>query len=333
MKFTKNIVLGTILIMAMIGMSSCQKVLDKKDLTSIDGELIFKDSTLAFLNLSFIYDNNLPAWFGNTGGTINYNGTWTDEAQGSNILLQGTVVETSIGDFGTGLSTSNNWAKIRKINEFIRDVKAGSMPENVKNKMLGEALFLRAFRYFDLVRLYGGVPLVLEPMNPIGSNKENNFLPRNTTSECFTQMIADLDFAIENCPGRWPNADWGRITKGAAAAFKGRILLFYASPQFNPNNLQERWQAAYDANLVAKQLLDANGFGLNASYDQLWFSEVNNPEAVFVTGYNTKTGNDEKKNNTYDQQTRPVYLSSSGGGSNAPTWDMVQSYPMKDGKK
>ncbi|SFH24315.1 Starch-binding associating with outer membrane [Pedobacter insulae] len=319
----------------LFSISSCQKVLDKKDLSSLDGDLIFSDSTLAFFNLSFVYDQNLPAWFGNTGGAINGNGTFSDEAQGTHLFFQGQVISTTVGDFGTGLSNSNTWGKIRKINEFIRDIKKGTLPEATKNKMLAEAMFFRAFRYFDLVRLYGGVPLVLEPMDPIGAeNKESNMLPRNSTAECIAQIVSDLDFGIQNLPGRYSsNADWGRITRGAAAAFKGRVLLTYASPQFNPSDSQARWQAAYDANLNAKTLLDAAGFGLNTSYSNLWFQEVNNPEAVLITGYNTKNGDVSKKNNTYDLQTRPTYLSSGNGGSNAPTWDFVSDYPMKDGKK
>ncbi len=62
----------------------------------------------------------------------------------------------------------------------------------------------------------------------------------------------------------------------------------------------------------------------------MWFSEVNNPEAVLVTGFNTATTNG--KANTYDPQTRPKYLSTSGG-SNQPSWDLVRAYPMLDGKK
>jgi hypothetical protein len=319
-----------------LGFSSCEKVLDKKDLSSLDGKLIFSDSTLAFFNLSFVYDQNLPLWYGHTGGTFNFGtGAFSDEAQGTNDVFRGILTSNSVGDFGTSLSNSNNWGKIRKINEFIRDAEAGEMPEGTKNRMIAEAKFFRAFRYFDLVRLYGGVPLVLEPLNPIGEqNKKDNMLPRSTTAECIAQIVADLDAGIQYLPLKWPTNDqWGRITRGAAAAFKGRVLMTYASPQFNPNDSQERWQAAYDANLLAKQILDAAGFGLNSSYSNMWFQEVNNPEAVIVTGFNTKSGENSRKPNTYEQQTRPTYLSRVNGGSNAPTWNFVQDYPMKDGKR
>jgi hypothetical protein len=108
-----------------------------------------------------------------------------------------------------------------------------------------------------------------------------------------------------------PNADLGKITKGAAAAFKGRVLLYWASPLFNPCDLATRWQAAYDANLAAKTILDANGFGLNANYKTMWFTENTNPEAVMVTSYNSATGDQQKKNNGWDKSCRPASV----GGS------------------
>ncbi len=119
-------------------------------------------------------------------------------------------------------------------------------------------------------------------------------------------------------------------TSGAAAALKGRILLYWASPMFNPNDLPERWQAAYDANLQAKTILDANGFALNANYKTMWFTEANNPEAVMVTVYNNSPTDQVKKNNGWDKACRPSYLQ--GSSSNLPTWELVNSYPMKDGK-
>lgn len=313
-------------------MTGCDKALDKTNLQALDGSLIYGDANLVSLNLSYIYNSNLPGWFGNTDGSISGNGSFSDESFGSNDFMKGEVLLTTVGDIGTALSASNNYGKIRKINEFIRDVNAGSLAQDVKDQFTAQAYFLRAFRYFELVRLYGGVPLVLTPLGAVGdAAKLETFLPRNTTSECIKQIVEDLDFAIAHLPAKWTNSnDWGKITSGAAAAFKGRVLLTYASPQFNPGDLTERWQAAYDANVQAKTLLSTGGFGLNSSYDNMWFQEVNNPEAVLVTGFNTATTNG--KANTYDAQTRPKYLSTSGG-SNQPSWDLVKAYPMLDGKK
>ncbi|MVM37859.1 RagB/SusD family nutrient uptake outer membrane protein [Spirosoma sp. HMF3257] len=317
-----------------LALTSCMEVLDKTDLSSTSGTLIFKDSTLTQLNLDYIYDQNLPVPIGSLGPEPTGLSGLSDESYADSKLLQGSLLINEIGDFGTKLDATNNYGKIRVINMFLSDVNAGTLPQFTKNKLRAQAQFFRAWRYFDLVRLYGGVPLVLSPLAAVGVEaKQLAFLPRNTTAECFAQIVSDLDSAMASVPGRWSaSTDWGRITKGAAAALKGRVLLYAASPQFNPTDDQTKWQTAYTANKQAYDLLTANGFGLHASFDQLWFQEVNNPEAVFITGYNTATGDQTKKNNGYDNSTRPSYTGT-GGGSNQPSWEMVKAFPMLDGKK
>jgi len=330
-------------VVGMICLAACSKVLDKTDLSKLPPDTVFSDSTLVQLNLDNLYDNNLPAWGGqNTGSVLSgVQPQLSEEGQATgNKYWEGTM---SYGtdepkDFGTSLNTNNtqpstNWGKIRQINTFIQQVQQSPLPDYTKRKFIAQAVFFRAFRYWDIVRINGGIPIVLTPLNGVGqAARDSALLPRNKTSECFAQMSADLDYAIANLPGKWltPNSDWGRLTSGAAAAFKGRVLLYWASPMFNPNDLTERWQAAYDANLKAKQILDANGYGLNANYKTMWFTEVGNPEAVLITSYNTSTGDQQKKNNGWDKSCRPQYLN--GSGSNQPTWEMVRSYPMKDGK-
>lgn len=317
--------------------ASCSKVLDKQDLAKIPPSLIFNDSNIAKLNLDNIYEVNLPAWGGGTGigNLTGIHGELSEESYGESKYFEGTLTDRDVVDFGTGLATNNNYAKIRTINMFIEAIEASSFEPGTKKSFIAQAVFFRAWRYFDLARIYGGVPLVLTPLDAVGQEaKDAAMLPRSTTSQSFKQIVDDLNAAILDLPGKYAAGqnDWGRITKGAAAAFKGRVLLTYASPQFNPNDLQERWQAAYEANLEAKNILDANGYGLHASYDNMWFTEVGNPEAVMVTGYNNKTGDQVKKNNSWDNSTRPSYLGT-GGGSNQPSWELVRAYRMKDGKK
>lgn len=332
MKNSKNIAIA---LFAFMALTSCKKVLDKGDLGSIPGELIYNDSTLVNLNVSLIYEQNLPNWGGVGNGSVPFGGgTVTDESYGDNKFMRGTLTVEDVGDFGTALSKDNNYGKIRFINMMLADTDAGTISTHTKNRLKSQVLFFRAWRYFDLVRLYGGVPLVLTPLDGVGSEaKELALLPRNSTAECIAQIVKDLDTAIKYLPGRWTGNDWGRITRGAAAAFKGRVLLMYASPIFNPYGsprYDERWQAAYAANAKAKEILDGDSYKLHASYGDMWFTEVGNPEAVFITGFNTAMGDQTRKNNGYDNSTRPSYTGT-GGGSNQPSWELVKAYPMKDG--
>jgi hypothetical protein len=336
MKSIKSFLLLALAAGAGLSLSSCEKVLDKTNLASINGDLVFADSTLANLNLNYVYDQNLPGWFGQSGiglGSVNPS-VLTEESYGDNIYLQGNVQLNDVTDFGVANTNGNNYGKIRIINAFLRDVKNGTIIQKSKNRLRAQAQFFRAYRYFDLVRVYGGVPLLFVPLDAVGpDNRAKAFLPRNTTTDCLKAIVADLDSAIAVLPGKWGNSDYGRITRGAAAAFKARVLLTAASPQFNPSDDAAKWQAAFAASQQAQTLLAASGAALNASFDQQWFQEGgSNPEAVLVTVFNTSSGTNTSKPNGYDNATRPSYTGTSGG-SNQPTWEMAKAFPMLDGKK
>lgn len=320
------------IIAGMLLSASCTKVLDKRDLTALQDDLVFSDSVLARTYIDYVYDQNLPGW----GGTWGPRGDLSEETSGESKFFEGTLLINDVSDFGTSLTANTNpFIKIRHINVFLDGADKGTLSESWREVLKGQAYFFRAWRYFELVKLYGGVPLVLTPLQAVGPEaKDAAFLPRNTTTECFNQIVKDLDMAITRLPGKWidANNDWGRVTSGAAAALKQRVLLYWASPQFNPGDLAARWQSAYDASVAAKTNLVNNGHALNASFENMWFTEKGNPEAVFITGYNTSTSDQAKKNNTFDNATRPA-VNGTSGGSNQPSKEMMEAFPMKDGRK
>ncbi len=313
-----------ILVFSFIVLAGCSKVLDKTNLNAFNGDQIFKNLNLSRSYLSYIYDENSPGW----------PDEWmevSDETAGESRYFEGTVQVETVDNYGTSVSSNNVWGKLRMINTMIQNIKESTLAANDKQHLKGQALFFRAYRYFKLVRLYGGVPLVLKPQDAISKEaREQALLPRNTTSECIAQIIKDLDSAVACLPGRWENdEDWGRITSGAALALKGRVLLTWASPQFNPNDEQSRWQAAYDANQKAINVLKENGFHLNEDYQNMWFEEVGNPEAVWVVGFNNSSSDQLKRNEGWDASNRPGYLG--GSGSNQPTKEIVDAFPMLNG--
>ncbi|QPH40236.1 RagB/SusD family nutrient uptake outer membrane protein [Pedobacter endophyticus] len=336
----KIIILSSLALSTVMFFANCKKVLEKQDLGSFTEDQVYNDSTTATLSINYVYSQNQPGWFGNVGGLSASVNALSDEQSGDNVFTRGTATIESVTDLGN-VSTQGNYFKIRTINMFIRDINAGTLAPAVKNRFASQAIFWRAFRYFELVKLYGGVPLVLTPLDAVGDEaKQAALLPRNTTSETFAQIVKDLDTCIKYLPNKWPNnADYGRITKGAAMAYKGRVLLYWASPEFNPTNDMTRWQAAYQANADAVANLTANGFGLYNKWDySMWTTEGSaggstprNPEAVLATQYNTSQTDIGQNNSTYPNSTVPKYIGTSGG-SNLPTWDMAMAFPMKDGK-
>jgi len=118
-----------------------------------------------------------------------------------------------------------------------------------------------------MVRLYGGVPLLLHAQ----SASEDLYVSREKTSVCIQQIITDLDDAIAvnaDFPMTRSDAEAGRINRASALALKGRILLYYASPQFSSQtpagtkDAATRWNEAYAANKAAADQLTVAGYGL-----------------------------------------------------------------------
>jgi starch-binding outer membrane protein, SusD/RagB family len=110
---------------------------------------------------------------------------------------------------------------IRRANVVIEKVPAIEMNANLKTRYLGEARFLRGLYYFDLVRAFGGVPLVTSTEPPLS-------VPRATAAEIYDLVEQDLQFAIDNLPEKsaYSSEDLGRVTKGAARSLLAKVHLF-----------------------------------------------------------------------------------------------------------
>ena len=249
----------------------------------------------------------------------------------------------AIPDFFMG--SNNNiqaavYGRIRNINDCIKGIEGGTLPEAEKEPLLGQAYFFRAWSYFNLFRWYGGVPLITEVMEPV----EGNFTPRSSAKATMEFIISDLDkaakmLASKTMEGGWSASNWGRVTTGTALALKGRVLLWWASPLYNRTNDQNRWQQAYTLMKQELDSINACGYGLyqtsnnvNASdFAAQFLTSGQNPEAVFVTLYNNIEGDglDNQKNNRWERDIRPA---NTGGGGKGAGLKLIQMFPMADGK-
>lgn len=246
------------------------------------------------------------------------------------------------------------YGQIRNINDAIDGLQNHStLSENEKNELLGQAYFFRAWRYFTMVRWHGGVPIIKEVQNALYSKSMDGSLivHRSTTKECIDFICEDLDKAAELLPAQWGRvaSNWGRVTKGTALALKGRALLLWASPLFNRSDEPARWEAAYQANETARKVLEESGYGLAyennpgaatesaANWGKMFLnvqgSDGNVNEAVFVTLYNnlSKQSDNSEKNNGWEHGIRPK--TASGGGGKSATAEIVDLFPMADGKR
>ncbi|HYH55468.1 MAG TPA: RagB/SusD family nutrient uptake outer membrane protein, partial [Anseongella sp.] len=157
---------------------------------------------------------------------------------------------------GMGNATPDNGYTGGFWNTFYRGIgrcnyilaKAGplaeTVPEEKYNRLLAEVRFLRAYYYFYLNELFGGVPLLTEPV-PL----EEAQIPRASKSDLTDFILSELDAAFPALPGQTDNANKGRVTQGAVLALKSRVALY-----------NERWDVAAQA---AGELMETGNYGLH----------------------------------------------------------------------
>ena len=289
--------------------------LDKSNLEALGSKDILTNPAVAEAYVNDMYANFMPSSFtvGRiTDETMVVNGEY---AEALSAYLNGTLTADSYNDFPYG--------NIRGINIFLAQIDDALFAEDIKSSLKGQALFWRAWAYFRMVKAYGGVELILAPESP--DNEDAIFVPRSKTSECIAQILKDLNEAISLLE---PVSATGRIDKCVAMSFKGRVLLYWASPQFNRANDPSRWTDAYNANKDALTFLDTHGKGLYSNYKELWTDEMNK-EVIMVKRFQYPGFA-----NGYSQACmRPLLYARGCVGGNMPSLELVNAYPMKDGSK
>lgn len=155
------------------------------------------------------------------------------------------------------------YGRIRNINDFLQYAEAGNISQEEKDAFLGQAYFFRAWCYFQLVKWYGGVPIV----KVVQETTPESFTPRSSAKECIDFILDDLQKSADllrakTANGGWSGSDYGRVTTGTALALKGRVLLWWCSPLFNRGNDKQRWIDAYTEMSTDLTDIDACGYGL-----------------------------------------------------------------------
>jgi hypothetical protein len=278
--------------------------LDRNNPGAITSEDVWNDANLITQYVNSIY-NDCPGWDNNH--LI------------ANITDEGTYAVVNNVWLGQ-LDEVNNplayWAygQVRKANEFFIRIDEAPVDEATKMTTKGEVRFLRALFYFNMVKRYGGVPLITTPQ----MLTDDLEVPRNTLDECFNFIVTECDAAIVELP---ETAVKGKITKDAARALKGRALLYYASPNYNPNNDRERWKKAADANreLIGK-------YELYPDLERLWLDNANK-ESIMEVQYLLPM-----KYHAWDSSLKMHRIAVGNARATVPVQQLVDAFPMKNGK-
>ncbi len=146
--------------------------------------------------------------------------------------------------------------------------KATSISPTLRNQLTGEVKFIRAYLYFNLVRMYGGVPLVLRvPKDSQDANSEPSFQTRIAANIVYDSIARDLQYAINNLPLRSQSAV-GHANKGAAQSLLAKVYMY-----------QKKWD---QVKVLTDEVINSGQYQLLANYANLWRQEGNNNvESIF----------------------------------------------------
>lgn len=349
-----NIKLVSFALTAAMALASCSDSFleEKKNYDNVN-EGIYNYYSGANARVNDIYSWSLPSpnsdanWQYNCTGNADNQSKSTEEYSGFGVFVHpqeqlsvtgGNKVPDYFHNQQNNIQASV-WGRIRNINDVIRGITEGTLSQEEKNELLGQVYFFRAWCYYNLVKWYGGVPIVKDVLEPV----ESSIVPRSSAKACIEFICEDLDTAASmleeaTTSGRWGSGEnWGRVTSGTALALKGRVMLLWASPMFNRQNDVERWKNAYEVIKNSISVINSCGYRLhetsnnvNASDFAQLFSTTNSNEAVFVTLFNVVKSGDGQKNNNWERGIRPKNATGSGKEASAMLVDM---FPMADGKR
>ena len=341
--------------------SACNDGYEKEPVEHFTLDYLFSRADSAGIQaryfLNNIYYEHLPS------GYNRINGDFLDAASDDAISINNNepeIYKLFMGRYSavsrlTDMEWGGYYQGIRKANILINNIdvvpfnltyiNALGETKPLNYTMKAEARFLRAHFYFELVKRYGGVPLIGDNVYVLGDDVQ---LPRNTFAQCIDYIVRELD-EIKDDLRSLPMADATEFahapTKEACLAMKARVLLYAASPLFNEKPLEAgneligypsydsgRWNLAAQA---AKDLIDQYGpkgkgtLNLAQDYRNIFvdFYGGNNPELIFFRPVG--------KNKSIETANEPLGFSgnSLGNGNTNPTQNLVESFLMKDGTK
>ncbi len=192
--------------------------------------------------------------------------------------------------------------------------------------MEGECHFLKALFYFELVKRYGGVPIIDQALD---YNQPSTWqgLQRNTVDECFKYIASLCDKAAVIIPDSVrtsSSTSWyesGRATFGAIKALKARALLYAASPLYKDAGSTFTWA---DAAAAAREVIAMNLFNLDAAYANVFgATNVTSVEAIFFRRHGNQNG--------LERNNFPIVFEGSNGNSVTPSQNFVDEFEVKAG--
>lgn len=339
-------IIAFLLLISLLLFSACEKVMDKQPLDIITDATLWSQPILIddYLNQCYAemkfyfempYGQDINLLMDNrTQQAI----TLSDEANAGWISAPKSHWITISG----GIYEWWGYPTIRKLNIFIEKMGTLQLEETYKKQRLNEARFLRAFAYFNMVKRYGGVPLITRTQQ-LNDTEEELYRIRDKEDDIYQFILTELDAIANELTDAKSSTDVGRPTKYAALALKSRASMYAGSiaqwgtvmldglvgiPQ---NKATSYWQVSYDA---SKAIISSDKFALyNKSADKALnyrniFLDENNSEVIFSQQFDGISG----KGHIWDMMQVPHSYHVWGGGQQCTVYlEMVEEYGNTDG--
>ncbi|TVZ16382.1 RagB/SusD family nutrient uptake outer membrane protein [Maribacter sp. MAR_2009_72] len=224
MKKRKLVLLG-LLTIALIPISCNEDFLETQPLDSISADATWADGALAQAFVFNVYASLGYGGFEEEGlASLTDEAMFTHSGRGINVITEGALSPSGTGNVNIIPQWDELYSAIRKANIAIQELPNATFDDQVlKDRLLGEAHFLRAYYYHQLMRYYGGAPLIDRPYGL----DEDYSIARSTYAENVDFVVADLDNAISLLDGKETTP--GRASQLSAMGLKSRILLYAAS--------------------------------------------------------------------------------------------------------
>lgn len=312
------------LIIISIAFSGCEDFLDKAPISNA--------SVQNFYNTEADFQNAIYGAYRSlrTGGTYNDYVQLIGDLASDNTEMGSTASDRSVLNDMSLFRLQSHSTVVRDVwnhhyqaiwytNVLLDRINGAAISANTKTRIGAEAKFLRGLFYFNLVRIFGDVPLVTKDLTSV---EEAYSKGRSPVAEVYAHIIQDLREAAQSLPLTVPN-EQGRATSGAAWALLGKVYLTHGN--------------IADAKTALKTVIDSRVYELLPDYNDLW--EVTNKhhsEAIFEVQYQASvsggTGSSYTERYTPYMYTGLPY-SSTAGGYNIPTEDLVNAYEPGDLRK
>ncbi len=313
------------ILMIFLGMISCHGLLDQEPIGRVGADEFFETEEDAILAVNAAYQ---PMQFEETKGAWHmwwfFSDIPSDDATkgGENEGDQVGVYhfETFQAD-PTNFQIVGLWAAlyqgIYRANVVLDNVPGVEIEEQMKHRILAEAHFLRAFYYFRLVRIFGGVPLVDHVLDPSEFK-----MGRASKAEIYDLIEADLTFAKEHLPVKssYDRTELGRATKGAALALLSKVYVY-----------EQNWQGA-KSNLEA--LFSLGEYNLDSEFQHIFAKDgEHGVESIFEINH---TPSPDGWGNANQGTTTPIFCgprAEGGWGFNQATQSLVDAFEPNDPRK